>query len=445
MTISAIINNILSFARASQHRLNPSLTKMHAVITALPQLRLHAPCVLIGGTNGKGTTAGYVFSLLSRYAQLKVGLYTSPHVSHFCERIQTSHVPLNDKALLAMWQELATLLAPRFRGKLTFFECTTLLAFYVFNRTATAINILEVGLGGTWDAVNVCDPLASAIVSIGKDHQQYLGNTYAKILADKLGIARPQRPLFWGKQGAGIHDADMQHTLHAIVRSQQLMLFSAGREFTLNPDNTLRLALPQLPALTMNVPASVQAYPLWLQRNFCLAFALSYWLLPRLACHVPNFAQAVSNAPELLPASLPARSQTYRLRHRPTGQVRLLLLDACHNYDGAQALVSTLQQRNAVCAGLLSLLNDKDITSIVPLLAQRLKPLAIFALASERSMTYAQLPTAWQHCWHKDFSAAWHTIIAEPDTCPLVICGSFYGLGEALAWFNANKDWQLIS
>lgn len=417
---------------------------MRAVIAALPQLQLSAPCVLIGGTNGKGTTAGFIFSLLSRAAGLKVGLYTSPHVSHFCERVQVSHLPLDDTALLNMWQELELMLASRFQTQLTFFECTTILAFYVFNRTTTDINVLEVGLGGKWDAVNVCEPLAAAIVSLGKDHQQYLGNTYRDILADKIGIARPQRPLFWGKQGSGADDADMQHTLQTIVRQQQLVLFSAGREFKLDADNMICVELPTLPTIETSLPPALQAAPCWLKHNFCLAFALSYWLSVRLNCHAQNFTQAISSSANFLPATMPARFQLHRLRHRHTGQERTLLLDASHNYDGALALAAELRQRYGVVAGMLSLLRDKEIAKIVPLLAQQLKPLVVFAVQSERSMIRAQLPTAWQHCWHDDFATAWKSITAVPDTQPLVICGSFYGLGEALALLVEHEEWEVL-
>ena len=79
----------------------------------------------------------------------------------------------------------------------------------------------------------------------------------------------------------------------------------------------------------------------------------------------------------------------------------------------------------------------------LPLLAQQLKPLAVFAVDNERSMTRAQLPTTWQHCWHDDFSTAWQSIAAAPDTHPLVICGSFYGLGEALALLSTHDEWEL--
>lgn len=440
-----LVNKILAFARLSSHRINPSLKQMQTVLAALPQLQLRAPCVLIGGTNGKGTTAGFICSLLSHGAGLKVGLYTSPHVSHFCERVQTSHVPLDDAALDDLWQELELLLAPHFRAQLTFFECSTLLAFYVFNRTATDINILEVGLGGTWDAVNVCDPLAAAIISIGKDHQQYLGNTYAEILTDKLGIARPQRPLFWGNQGSGADDADLQRALQEIVQHRQLALCSAGREFKLDADaGTLSVALPALPQVSIPTPRALRASPRWLQRNFCLAFALSWWLLPRLGRSRSGFPHAVERIAELLPSTLPCRFQVRRLHHRPTGQERSLLLDACHNYDGALALVAELQRHYGMVAGMLSLLHDKEVAKIVPLLARQLDPLAIFALDSERSMTRAQVPSAQQHCWHKNIADAWHSVVAESDARPLVICGSFYGLGEALALLAKHAEWELL-
>lgn len=417
---------------------------MRAVLTDFPQLRPRAPCVLIGGTNGKGTTAGFTSSLLSHFAALKVGLYTSPHVARFCERVQVSHATLDDAALLKSWQEMELLLTPRLRAQLSFFECVTLLAFYVFNSMTTDINVLEVGLGGTWDAVNVCDPLAAVIVAIGHDHQQYLGNTYAAILADKMGITRPQRPFFWGRQGSGADDPQVQRTLQEIVRREQLVLFSAGSEFKLDETNTIHVNLPTLPTITATLPCSLQPRPRWLQHNFCLAFALSWWLLHRLKQPAQHFARAVSSSTaELLPTSLPARFQLRRVRHRHTGQIRQLLLDACHNYDGALTFTKEIAARFGVLPGMFSLLDDKDIASIVPLLARQLQPLAIFAVDNKRSMQRTHLPAAWQHCWHDDIVDAWQHITAVTDTRPLVVCGSFYGLGAALALLNSQHEWEL--
>lgn len=416
---------------------------MHTVITALPQLRPHAPCVLIGGTNGKGTTAGFAFSLLAHTAHLKIGLYTSPHVSHFCERIQVSHRQLDDTALHHTWHELQPLLAP-FRQQLTFFECTTLLAFYTFNRSATDINILEVGLGGTWDATNICDPIAAAIVAIGIDHQQYLGTTYAAILTDKMGITRPHRPLFWGQQGSGANDPHTQHTLHKISQQKQLTLFRADKNFSCNDNNIINLNLPPLPPINTPLPPSLTEQPYWLQRNFTLAFALTHWLLHYLNLPYTQLADTIHNLPHLLPSTIPARCQYRQLRHCHTGQIQSLLLDACHNYDGALALTAELHRRNINTAGMLSLLSDKEIDKIVPLLAQYLNPLAIFALNHHRGMARTQLSSAWQHCWHDNCTAAWQSIIKKPTSTPIVICGSFYGLGEMLEFLSHHPEWNLV-
>ena len=121
-----------------------------------------------------------------------------------------------------------------------------------------------------------------------------------------------------------------------------------------------------------------------------------------------------------------------------------LLLDACHNYDGALALTTELQRRHINTAGMLSLLSDKEIDRIVPLLAQHLNPLAIFAINNKRSMTRSQLPTAWQHCWHDDCAHAWQDIVKTPTNTPIVICGSFYGLGEMLELLTHHPDWTLV-
>jgi dihydrofolate synthase / folylpolyglutamate synthase len=168
------------------------LAPMRAALAALgsPETRVRA--VHIAGTNGKGSTAAMTESIL-RAAGLRTGLFTSPHLARFTERIQVDgrEVPGDDLAELDR----------RVAGcgvALTYFEVAAVLAFLAMAEALVDVGVLEVGLGGRLDATNVCRPVATAVTSIGLDHTDLLGDTLAQIAVEKAGIAKPGVPLFTG-------------------------------------------------------------------------------------------------------------------------------------------------------------------------------------------------------------------------------------------------------
>ena len=153
------------------------------------------PTIHIGGTNGKGSVCTLVATAL-REAGWRVGLYTSPHLVSFRERITVNGVPISEAAV-AMWtSRLAALIRER---AATFFEVTTAIALADFAARGVEIGVVEVGLGGRLDSTNVVMPLVSAVTKIELDHQKYLGNTLERIAREKAGIAKPGVPFVIGE------------------------------------------------------------------------------------------------------------------------------------------------------------------------------------------------------------------------------------------------------
>ncbi|MDE3269479.1 MAG: hypothetical protein OYH77_04255 [Pseudomonadota bacterium] len=414
---------IEAHARAPQFRINPSLVQMRRVLSANPVLNLQAPTIIIGGTNGKGTTAGYLFTLLHKHLKLKVGLYTSPHLHHFHERIQLSHVAVNDELLAQHWRALVATTATE--SALSFFEWATLLAFYTFNTHATDINILEVGLGGKWDATNIVNPIAAVLVSLGQDHQRLLGNTYREILADKIAITRRQRPLFWGNQGSGANDPMVKALIQQVVAEKNIQLYRFGVDFFLRATGVY-----QQDMRIITLPASVVSAPPFLQNNFCLAAAVWHWYRsnysqPKNYEHCP-----VVDTTNYLPTTIVGRCQHLRLAGRE------VITDVCHNIDGALMFSSYLRQRQRKLTGFVCLLADKDIAEILAILATCLQPLYFFSLSNIRAAAQAQLPKGFQRNFYADFNRAWQ---AANPTGTVVICGSFYGLDAALTYLRNGK------
>lgn len=148
------------------------------------------PIILVGGTNGKGSTCAFIESILNE-SNLKVGCYTSPHFINFNERIRINKNEASDNKIVDALNYLEN---KRENISLTYFELTTLAAVEVFIKEKVDIAILEVGLGGRLDAVNIFNPIMSIITSVSLDHQNYLGDTVEAIAYEKAGIFRSKKP-----------------------------------------------------------------------------------------------------------------------------------------------------------------------------------------------------------------------------------------------------------
>src|SRR3954449_13483606 len=173
------------------------------------------PSVHIGGTNGKGSVSTLVAAAL-REAGWRVGLYTSPHLVSFRERIRVDGVPITEDAV-AMWTE--RLLSPILARKATFFEATTALAFADFAARGAEIAVVEVGLGGRLDSTNVVRPLVSAVTKNERDHMKYLGDSLELIACEKAGIAKPNVPFVVGEKDPQLVDVLRQEARRAVTRA----------------------------------------------------------------------------------------------------------------------------------------------------------------------------------------------------------------------------------
>lgn len=173
------------------------------------------PIVHVGGTNGKGSVSALVASALTA-AGWRVGLYTSPHLISFRERMVVDGVPISEGAV-AMWTECLKALIVRRRA--TFFEATTAIALADFAARGVEIAVAEVGLGGRLDSTNVIQPAVSGVTRIARDHMKYLGNTLEAIAREKAGIAKPGAPFIIGETDPALVSV-LRVAAHATVKAQ---------------------------------------------------------------------------------------------------------------------------------------------------------------------------------------------------------------------------------
>jgi dihydrofolate synthase / folylpolyglutamate synthase len=297
------------------------LDRLQAALEALGSPHLRLPAVLIAGSNGKGSTAAMVESIL-RQAGLRTGLYTSPHLCRFTERIQIGGREVDGEALGRLDRQVEATGVP-----LTYFEVATALGFLAMAEAEVEVAVLEVGLGGRLDATNVCQPLATAITSIGLEHTDILGTTLAAIAREKAGIARPGVPLYLGAL-----PPEAEAAVRRVAAAVRAPVGQVGVD--LGP-------APVAPAL---------AGP-HQQRNAALAVALARASAAALGRALPD--AAVERG--LRQVAWPARMEMVA----PD-----VLLDGAHNLEGFEALLAALPDRRPR-ALLLSVVRGKPAAEML--------------------------------------------------------------------------------
>ena len=176
--------------------INYSLENVNAVFLKLQLDFRNTNIIIVGGTNGKGTVSNLINSIYCR-SGYKTGLFTSPHMLRINERIRVNEVEINNKNLLSILN-----LVYKIKGdiELTYFEFLTLASLIYFKKKECEVIIMEVGLGGRLDAVNILDADCSVITNIGDDHKEFLGKTESKIAYEKFGIVRPKQKVIFGSK-----------------------------------------------------------------------------------------------------------------------------------------------------------------------------------------------------------------------------------------------------
>lgn len=206
---------------------NFNLDRMRALISALGDPEQGYPIIHIAGTKGKGSVASCCASALGA-AGYRVGLYTSPHLQDYVERIQINGWPMPHEDLVAQVDEIKPIVESI--PELTTFEITTALAYKYFQREGVDVAVIEVGLGGRLDATNVCLPVVSVITSLSYDHTHLLGDTLAEIAGEKAGIIKPRVPVVLAPQ-----KDEARQVIERIAQELNAPLILMGRDYLFSP------------------------------------------------------------------------------------------------------------------------------------------------------------------------------------------------------------------
>ncbi|TKI03843.1 bifunctional tetrahydrofolate synthase/dihydrofolate synthase [Martelella alba] len=382
-------------------------------VAARLQLLRPAPCVFtVAGTNGKGTTCRLLETILLA-AGLRVGVYSSPHILRYTERvrIQGEELPQERHS-----EAMAVIEGGRGATSLSYFEFGTLAALWLFKQAALDVVILEVGLGGRLDATNIVDADVAVITSIGLDHTELLGPDRESIGREKAGIMRAGRPAVVGEpdRPASIDDYARQTGAASYCRGRDWFFARDGENWHWR-DNGRTLADLPMPSIPLANAATALA------------------ALMRSPLEVPE--SAIRRGLEQ--ASLPGRFQI--VRRRP-----LCILDVAHNPHAAAYLSARLAEISVggKIRAVVGMLADKDIAGTLECLRRQVAVWYCAGLDGPRGASAADvagyLDGARQF---SDVAAAWRQALldAGPQDCVLVF-GSFHTVAPVLALLNAENQ-----
>ena len=384
------------------------LDRLYRVAERLGVSALPALTITVAGTNGKGSTLR-LMAALARHAGLKVCVYTSPHLLHFNERIMLPDGLATDAQLCEAFEQVDLA-----RGEipLTYFEFTTLAGLWLFAASEADLALLEVGLGGRLDAVNVVDPDVAVVTSVGLDHQDWLGDTREAICAEKCGIGRRGRPLLFG-------ELDWPENLESLTDSLGALPVLAGRDFAVNGGQGMRFSDGskwQCPD-TVTLGADNLA-------TACQALILA---------DVPITQSAIDAAATL--------SLMGRCEHRLIRGVDCWF-DVGHNLPAVSRFRGLLPDCNGQRHLVFGMMQDKPIQAVAEQFGRDRARWYLCAPEMDRAASVAQLacalPTGAAHQDFETVSAALSCALsaANPDD-QVVVFGSFYTVAEA--WLAAEE------
>jgi dihydrofolate synthase/folylpolyglutamate synthase len=429
--------------RQGEQWVQPRVERTRRVLELLDDPQRTYRVVHITGTNGKTSTARMIESLIRAHG-LRTGLFTSPHLERFTERILIDGEPADDGAVADAWDEIDPFvqivdaeLAAAGDAPLTFFELLTVLGFVVAADAPVDVLVLEVGMGGSWDSTNTADGDVAVFAPIAMDHADRLGNTIEEIATVKAGIIKDGAAVVSSRQ-----TPEAERVLRAMAAAKGASIAFEGQEFAL-VEQRLAVGGQQITVRGLGGAYTEEYLPLYGAHqgfNAALAIAAVESLIGERTAPIPGDIVAEG----LGEATSPGRLQL-------VGTAPTVLVDAAHNPHGAHALVTALRESFDFdeWALVFGVLGDKDAAGIVAELATVATRVFATAPESERArdadsvadlVEAAGLPVT----VHPDLSDAVDAArewAAASDRRAVAIAGSIVLAGEAIT-LSKTEDWK---
>jgi dihydrofolate synthase/folylpolyglutamate synthase len=394
------------------------LERVRAVATAMSLGQPAPRTIVVGGTNGKGSTVAFI-EAIARAAGWKVGAYTSPHLLHYNERVRIDGEDASDAALIAAFNAIED---ARGSTTLTYFEYGTLAALHLFAQAGLDLAVLEVGLGGRLDAVNIVDADVAVITTVDIDHAEWLGEDRETIGAEKAGIIRGWKPVILG-------ETDPPSSVLARAYLLGANAIRGGSDFFADVIDAQRWAWRDV-GFRIELPMPALRGPIQL-RNAASAIAALRALdkpLPRAA-----IGEGVSQA------RIRGRLQAFE---RDGVEV---LVDVGHNPQAARELAAALKAATITgrTVAVFAALQDKDAVGVVEALADRVDGWHLAGLEGARAQSATALlarlagTAAADAATHQDVDTALlQALSAAGAGDRVLVFGSFHTAAQALLWLE---------
>jgi dihydrofolate synthase/folylpolyglutamate synthase len=415
MTYAEALARLLALRGGEHAGMRPGLVRIETLLDALGNPEQRYTLVQVGGTNGKGSTAAMLAAVL-RAAGRRVGLYTSPHLVSFRERIRVDVEAIGEDDIADGFDAIATLVA---RLDATMFEATTALALDHFAREAVDVAVLEVGLGGRLDATSVGTPAVTAIARIDLDHQEVLGPTLEAIAREKAAIIRS------GVAVASAQAPEAEAVLLGRAAETGIPLQMEGRELA------VRVTARDLEGQTLDLAGAG-----WRLDGVRIALLGTFQPSNALLAAAAARALGVGLAPisiGLARARWPGRFEVLRAGDRH------IVLDGAHNPAGARALAASLGEwfGDAPLTLIFGAFRDKDVAGMLAPLAARARRVILTAASNPRAATpemlRAHVPSGPERIETAPSAAEALALAARPPRTPILcVAGSLSLVGDVL-------------
>jgi dihydrofolate synthase/folylpolyglutamate synthase len=369
--LEAVYQALLS--RWPESKLEPSMDRIVALLDALGSPQNSYPVIHVGGTNGKTTTSRMI-DAICRELGYRTGRFTSPHLESFTERISLKGEPISPQGMVAVYNDIALyldLIDSRQPHPISFFEAMVALAFVAFAEYPVDIAVVEVGMGGEWDATNTVSSQVSVITPIGLDHMQYLGESIEEIALTKSGIIKPESHVVLAAQPAAVAEI-----LMAQVIAQAAIPYREGVEF--------KLAKREL-AVGGQVISVQGIYGLY-EDIFLPLYGEHQGHNAALAIAAVEAYSGVALDKDALTAAFASVDSPGRCEIVHTDPT--VIVDAAHNPHGAKALAHTLRSEFdfQTTYAIVAAMSDKDVDGILRELEPVVDRIVVTTNASERGM-----------------------------------------------------------
>ena len=426
-------------ARWPETRIAPTLERIAALTDILGSPQLTYPTIHVGGTNGKTSTSRMIDSLLFEMG-LRTGRFTSPHLESYLERISINGQPINAAELIFSYNDISPyldLIDSKFENPISFFEAITALAFAAFAEHPIDVGVIEVGMGGEWDATNVVQAGVSVITPIGFDHMEYLGNTLTEIAKTKSGILKPG--------GFGVLAQQESEAAIELLRKAAEVGIDVAREGVEYSLASRAVAVGGQLISISGLNESFEDIFLPLHGKHQAANAATALVA------VEAFFGDTALDHDAVRAGFAAVTSPGRCEvvHRdPT-----ILLDAAHNPHGAKALAETIENEFTFdeVIGVVASFGDKDVRGILLALEPIMNEIIVTSNSSPRAMKLSDLEKLAIEIFGKDRVTAIESLAAaidqaikdakrplSDDSVGVLITGSVITVGESRAIINGK-------